>query len=185
MYDIQMSSRSVVISGWATIAAGFVLMAVHYFAGADGDPEGWLAATGFAAPFVGAGCLALVGDRFAKPLLCVAGGGALAVMCVVSIIMIPLVVPAGVMIGSIRNTSVEADSLVVPAIFAVGLVGAFGPLVFHQDPVTWSTPDGGGSSSNIVTSTEASISLIVVIVVVLGSVMWSNRTAPERHRAAR
>ena len=185
MYDKGVSSRSVVISGWATIAAGFALMAVHYFAGADGDPEGWFSAAGFGAPFVGTGCLALVGDRFAKPLLCLVGGVALAVMCVVSIIMIPLVVPAGFMIGSIRSASVEADSLVVPAIFAIGLVAAFGLLVFHQDPATWSTPDGGGGSSNIVTNAEALISLIIVTVVVLGSIMWSGRTTQQRHRTAR
>ena len=100
---MRVSDRSVVISGWVTIAAGLALMAVHNLAGADGDTEGWYSAAGFAAPFVGAGCLALVGAHFANPWLCVAGGVALAVMCVVSIIMIPLVVPAGFMIGSIRR----------------------------------------------------------------------------------
>ena len=74
-----MLSRTVVLSGWATVGAGAVLMAVHYLAGADGDPEGWDSAAGFAAPFVGAGCLALVGDRFATPRLCAAGGVGLAV----------------------------------------------------------------------------------------------------------
>ena len=172
---------AVVISGWATVGAGFVLMAVHYFAGADGDPEGWYSAAGFAAPFVGAGCLALVGDRFATPLLCAAGGAAWAVMCVVSIIMVPLIVPAGFMIAAIRNASIRGEAVIVSAVFAVGLVTAFGILVFHQDPVTWSTPDGGGSSSNNVTSTEASISLIVVTVVVLCAITWSN----QRHPTAR
>lgn len=162
-----------VFSGWATVGAGVVLMAVHYFAGAEGDPEGWYSAAGFAAPFVGAGCLALVGDRFATPLLCAAGGAALAVMCVVSIVLVPLLVPAGFMIGAVRNASIRADAVVVSAVVAATLVVSFAILVFHQDPVTWSTPDGGGSSSNIVTSTEASISLIVAIVVVLSAIAWS------------
>lgn len=179
--DGGVSSRAVVISGWATVGAGVVLMAVHYFAGADGDPEGWYSAAGFAAPFVGAGCLALIGDRFATPLLCVAGGVALAVMCVVSIIVVPLIVPAGFMIASIRNASIRGDAVIVSAVFAAGLVTAFAMLVFHQDPVTWSTPDGSGSSSNIVTTTEASISLIVVTVVVLSAITWSN----QRHPTAR
>jgi hypothetical protein len=171
----------VVISGWATVGTGFALMAVHYLAGSDGDPEGWYSAAGFAAPFVGAGCLALVGDRFATPLLCVAGGVALAVMSVVSIIVVPLIVPAGFMIAAIRNASIRGGDLVVPAVLAAGLVTTFAMLVFHEDPVTWSSSDGGGSSSNIVTSTEASISVIVVTIVVLSAITWSN----QRHRADR
>jgi hypothetical protein len=106
----------VVISGWATVGTGFALMAVHYLAGSDGDPEGWYSAAGFAAPFVGAGYLALVGDRFATPLLCVAGGVALALMSVVSIIVVPLIVPAGFMIAAIRNASIRGGDLVVPAV---------------------------------------------------------------------
>jgi hypothetical protein len=170
-----------VTSGWATVGAGFVLMAVYYFAGSDGDPKGWYSAAGFAAPFVGAGCLALIGDRFATPLLCVAEGVALAVMSVVSIIVIPLVVPAGFMIAAIRNASIREGALVVPAVLAAGLVGGFAMLVLHEDPVTWSSPDGSGSSSNIVTSTEASISLIVVTIVVLSAITRSK----QRHRTAR
>ncbi len=102
-------------------------------------------------------------------------------MCVVSIVMVPLIVPAGFMIAAIRNASMRGDAVVVSAVLAVGLVTAFGILVFHQDPVTWSTPDGGGSSSSIATSTEASISLMVVTVVVLSAITWSN----QRHPTAR
>lgn len=105
----------------------------------------------------------------------------MAVMCVVSIIMVPLVVPAGFMIAAVRNASIRGDAVIVSAVFAVGLVTAFAMLVFLQNPVTWSTPDGGGSSSIIVTSTNASVSLIVVSFVVLGAITWSN----QRHPTAR
>ena len=172
-----MRNRSVVISGLVTIAAGLGLMAVHNFGGSDGDPEGWFSAIGFGAPVVGAGALALVGAYFKEPALCGAGGVALGIISVVSIIMIPLLVPAGFMIASMRTTSDRLPALAVPTILAVALIAAFGYLVFHQDPASWTTADGSGFSSNIVTGTEAAISVIVSAAVVLGSITWTNQTA--------
>ncbi len=148
-------------------------MAVHYFGGSDGDPEGWYAAMGFAAPFVGAGGLAIIGARLERPCLCVAGGVALAVMSVVSFVMLPLLVAAGFMFAAIRNPRAARGSCWIPAALAVGLVASFALIVFHQDPASWSTATGGGSSSNIVTATEASIGLAVTIAVLVSAMAWS------------
>lgn len=174
-----MTNRSVVIAGWITVAAGFALMAIHYFAGADGDPEGWFAAVGFGAPFIGAGSLALVGERMAKPMLCAAAGVALAIMSVASFVMFPLLIAAGFMLSAIRSGASDGG-YAMPMVFAAVLIVVFGVLVFHQDPVTWSSPGGdSGSSSNIVTTTEASLSLVSVAAVVAGSIVWSNRSTRE------
>jgi hypothetical protein len=166
-------TRAATIAGGATVAAAFALMVVHYLGGDSGDPEGWFSAVGFGSPFVGVGCLSLVGHRFGQPGLCLTAGLALIAMSVVSIVLIPLVVAGGFMIGSIRNTTVDVRSLLVPIVLGAALLSAFAMLVFHQDPVTWSTPTGGGSSSNIVTSTEAAISLTVTLTVVMASIVWS------------
>ena len=179
MYDNGMSTRSVAIAAWTTVLAGFALIAVHFYGGSPGDPEGWFSAVGFGAPVVGAGTIALVGIRFDEPALCVAAAGAVAVMSVVSIVMFPLLAAAGIIVAGSVNHSFDARALVVPVITCVGLVGVFALLVFHQDPVIWSTPDGGGGSSNIVTTTEATISLMVVIVAVIASVVWAGRSASD------
>ena len=173
---IPTSDRSVAIAGWLTVLAGLGLMAVHYYGGSPDDPEGWFAAAGFGVPFVGAGALCLVGNRTDRPILCVAAGIALMIMSVVSIVMFPLLVAAVIMMTAARNTSANEAKRVVPLLCTAGLVSAFGFLVFHQDPATWSTPEGGGGSSNIVTGLEASVSLAVVMVVVLGSIIWSRKS---------
>jgi hypothetical protein len=183
-----MSNRLVAIAGWVTVVAGFALMLVHYYAGTPDDPEGWFASVGFAAPFIGAGALCLIGDHADRPLLCVAAGIGLAVMSLVSIVMIPLLLPAAAMFTSAPDASAAPPAPAVPFVLAAGLVLAFGYLVFHQDPATWSTPYGGGSSSNIVTRTEATISLAVTTAAVIGSSLWSRRTpnhptAERQHRS--
>ena len=171
-----MSNRSVAIAGWFTVLAGLGLMAVHYYGGSPGDPEGWFAAVGFGAPFVGAGALCLVGHRMARPMLCVAAGVALVIMSVVSIIMFPLLIAAVIMSAAEGNSSAQDAKRIAPFLFAAPLVAAFGFLIFHQDPATWSTPSGSGGSGNIVTVLEASISLVAVTTVVLGSMIWSRQT---------
>lgn len=174
MYDIDMSTRSVAIASCVTVAAGFGLMAIHYFGGDPNDPEGWFSAVGFGAPFVGAGGISLTGIRADKRGLCLAGAVALAVMSIVSIVMFPLIAAAAVMaVGSQR--SLNSESLAIPATLGLALVGVFAMLVFHQDPVAWSSPKGSGSSSNVVTSAEAATSLAVVIVAMASSVAWSTR----------
>ncbi len=180
MYDISMSNRWVGSAGWVTVVAGIGLMVVHFYGGSAGSPEGWFAAAGFAAPIVGAGALCLVGDRMARPLLCVAAGIGLAIMSVVSIVMFPLLIAATIMFAEARNVTGKQETPVVPFVLAAALVSVFGFLIFHQDPATWSTPDGGGGSSNIVTNVEASVSLGVVAIVVLGSVFWAQRIGRRR-----
>lgn len=180
MYDRCMSNRLVAIAGWVTVMAGFALMAVHYFAGGPDDLEGWFASIGFAAPFVGAGGLCLIGDHAGRPLLCVAAGIGLGAMSLVSIVMIPLLLPAAAMVFSAPDASAAPAAPAVPFVLAAGLVVAFAYLVFHQDPATWSTPHGGGSSSNIVTRTEAAISLAVTTVAVAGSNLWTRRTPGQQ-----
>lgn len=163
-----------------TVLAGAGIAVMHYVGGSDGDPEGWFSAVGFAAPFIGAGCLALVGAYRSKPGLCLAAGGSLAVMSVVSILLFPLVIPAGILAWSTRRRTADGG-LAVPVLAAASLVLVFEFLVFHQDPVSWSGPNGSGSSSDIVTNFEAAVSVTVVGAAIVGSVLWSDRSIRD-HR---
>ena len=151
----------------AVVLGGVALVFVHYYGGSAGDPEGWFAALGFAAPFIGAGLVALAGTLRSRPALMLAAGAALIPMSVLSIVLMPLILPAVVLIVRSIQERFEPQDLAMPAVLAFGLVVVLAIVVFHQDPVTWSTPDGGGSSSDIVTSLEAAIAISVTAAAVL------------------
>ena len=140
---------------------------LHFFAGTPGDPEGWFACVGFAALFIGAGLLALLGTYRERPALLLAAGLAALLMSLVSIVLIPLAIPALLLVTRALNEQIERRDLAAAALLAIVLVSAFAFLVFHQDPVTWSTPEGTGGSSNIVTSFEAALSISATAAVVV------------------
>jgi len=105
-----------------------------------------------------------------------AAGAALIPMSVLSIVLMPLIIPAVLLIVRSTRERFEPQDLAMPAVLASGLVVALAIVVFHQDPATWSTPDGGGGSSNIVTSLEATIAISTSAVVVL---IAAFRPAPQ------
>ena len=135
---------------------------IHYFGGSPA--EGSLAAAGFAAPFVGAGLLGLIGAHRSRVELSLATGVALVPMSLISVVLFPLLIPAGILIR--RSHSVAARRLAVPALLGLALVGTLALLILHQDPASWTTPDEFGSSSNIVTTVESTLSLVITVSVV-------------------
>ncbi len=170
---------------WDLLAAGFVLIGglamvlIHYFGGTEGDPEGWFAAVGFAAPILGAGALAAVGSLVDAPWLWWAAGFALVPCAIVSFVMFPLLAPAiALIVLGLRNRDGDMRER-WGVVFVVALIASFGFVVFHEDPATWA----GGSNSNIVTTTEATISVVVAVCVVV--VGWAIAAAPPRRTQRR
>jgi len=163
----------VTISGVIVVLGGIGLMLVHNYAGSDGGPEGWFAAVGFGAPFVGAGLLAVIGARGDNPALCIAVGIALWPMSVVSIVLVPLLAPATIMIAAGAVSRPRAHSLWLAEPLGAALVVVFGYLVLHKDPVSWTTPGHIRFSSNIVTTFEASLSLATTSLVLVVAVAWT------------
>ena len=163
------------IAAIATIAGGGGLIAIHHFGGSPGDPEGWFASAGFGAPFIGAGLLGLLGVLKLRPLYCAAAGLALWPMCMISVVAFPLLVPAAMLIAVASRNDVAPNKLFVAAIPALVLAATTWFLVLHQDPVTWTTANGGGSSSNIVTTFEATLSIAVVTSVLVACYLLSPR----------
>ncbi len=169
------------VSGVIAIVGGIGLMAVHNLAGSEGDPEGWFAAIGFGAPFVGAGCLAVLGANGDNPALCIAAGLALWPMSLVSVVLFPLLAPATIMVWAGVKNAPSARSLWLAEALGAALVVVFGFLVLHQDPVTWTTPTGSGGSSNIVTDFEATLSLATVGAVIGVAAAWTRRDPRSEH----
>ena len=114
----------------------------------------------------------------------VAGGAAAVPTCLVSIVGVPALLPAAVVIAvggsSLKGVSVR-DVLASVAILAL-LVGGFGYEVLHQDPAEWTTPDGGGGSSNVVTMTE-SVVVYVTVGLALAVALAYSRTIGRRRDA--
>ncbi len=160
-------------------------MALHYFGGSDGDPEGWFAATGFGAPILAAGALGVLGARKHQPALCAAAGVALWPMCLVSIPGFPLIIPAAVMVWAALSNAPRAHALAFAGLLAFGLVAAFSFVLLHQDPATWTTPHGSGSSSNIVTTFEAALSLATVGAVLGVALAWTGEPTQSEHHPRR
>jgi hypothetical protein len=177
-----MKSRMIdIVASVAAILGGVALVFGHYYGGSPGDPEGWFEALGFAAPFLGAGFLALVGTISGRPALVFASGAALIPMSLLSIVLIPLLIPATLLIIHAAGDGFDPHDLVVPSLLAFALVAVLVVLVFHQDPATWSTPYGGGGSSNVVTPTEAASAIASAVVAGLIAVLPSVR---QRFRSA-
>ena len=183
MITAEPRHKAAIVAAIATVAAGFLAMAFHYFAGAEGDPEGVWSAIGFGAPFVGIGGLASIGLKFGKPVLCGFAGLSLIPMSIVSIVLLPLLIAATILMSVPAESPGPKGSFVPPAMFAVVPLISFAILVFHRDPVTWTTPDGdSGGSSDIVTSLEASISVFGILLALVAALLWATSKAPDRSR---
>lgn len=168
------------IASVIVIVGGVGLALVHNYAGNDGDPEGWLAASAFAAPFVMAGVLALFGVWRGRSGVVAAAGIALVPISIVSVVMWPILVPAAVLIvlGLAAGADRSARENVAFALVVVGLPIAFALLLVHNDPVSWVTPDGGGgSSSDVITNVEAlgSLSITAMVSAAAPLVSWRRR----------
>ncbi len=154
-----------------------MLGVIHLKGGSPGDPEGLLAATAFASPIAIAGVLSLLGVWRGLPAITAASGLGVIPMCLVSFVMLPLLVPASLLVayglspGTVRAKYEAQAGFVV----GIGLVGAFFLLLVHLDPVTWSSQGGSGSSSDIITDLEAVASLSVVAVVFVAAMLIPRR----------
>ena len=162
------------------VAAGFVFGFVHAVAGDPHSPEGPLQHLAFGLPLAAAGIVALVGIATRTPWLVVAGGAAAVPMCIVSIIGIPALLVAGLLVvaGGRRVVRTSPRDLGASAAIVFLLVGSFFYEVLHQDPAEWATPDGSAGSSNIITTTESLVVLVLVTLALAVAVGYARATTP-------
>ncbi len=148
------------------VVGGTVLAIVHHVAGDPDVPERALASVAFGLPLIGAGVVAELGAWRGVPLLWIAAGVAAAPMAVVSVVGLPVLFPAIVLIVFGLISEVPRGrwhSVLMPAVIAVALPASFAVLVFHADPVTWSTETSEGYSSDVITNPETALTIAVVI----------------------
>ena len=149
------------------IAGGAALGVIRYYAGSPHEPESSLADVAFAAPSCTAGVLAVAGILMGHRGLVIGAGFALFPISVVSFVMLPLLVPAALLVAyaaTLRGTGGALD-FAEAALVAVGLPVAFFALLIHDDAATWHSGTSSGSTSDIVTTFEATLSLAITAVV--------------------
>lgn len=177
---LRRDRRRALAAGIVTTVAGVAVMLIHSLGGGphdNGDPEGWFASIGFAAPFIAAGLLAVLGAVVGAPWHWWTAGCALVPCSVVSIVLFPLLGPAMLLVA-LGLAHGPSGRRWLGSVLAATLVVSFGIIVFHQDPAEWSGPTGGGGSSNIITTTEATLSVVTAICVLV--VAWAVAVASPR-----
>lgn len=181
-----MQSVTTVVAASLVIIAGIALVPIREVASEPNDAEGTLSSVAFAAPFIAAGLIALLSVHRAKPIYSVAAGVALLPISLVSFILIPVLIPAMLLIalGMTRATQSSNRDIGISIVVTVGLVAAFAALLVHQDPASWSTPNASGSSSDIVTTTEATLGLTIAGAVLLIAAIFGRSREPAPPAAA-
>jgi len=155
---------------WAACAAGvFVVIGaiwitvIRYFGRPEGGPEGIVAALAVAAPFYGAGLIALLGLKGNRPGYCLAAAVALFSIASVSIATTPLTIAALVLlVYALRSVEPRGRTIIADAPLAGPLVVGLFLLTMHKDPAEWHTATGTGSSGDVITTVEALCSFALV-----------------------
>ena len=150
---------SAFVLGW-----GVLLGSIVWFGSTGGEPQGSSRSVAFAAPFVCAALIILVGDWKRQDGLVAGAAMGLIGLSLLSFnpVAFPMLVPAALMFArsTTKTTQWTLPGVVWALVPAALLLGALAALIVHDDPARWQTPTGGlAGSSDIVTKTEVAISL--------------------------
>jgi hypothetical protein len=174
-----MRSLATVVSASLVVFAGVALIVIREVAGDPDEPTGVISSVALSSPFLAAGLISLIGESRSKPAYSVAAGVALLPMSLISLILVPLLLPALVLIvlNAPRVLALTIYEAVSGVLIAAGLLAALALLFVHQDPATWSTPDGSAGASDIITTFEAQRTLGIVALVLAATVFVGRRSS--------
>ena len=173
------------------VPVGLALVVIRYVGAGDGVPNAELGALAFGAPYCVLGLLAFLGGRTGRPALTLFASTPLVLMCMISIVLIPLVLLAGFLVvraisglATGQQQHLSPSEMFLPFIVTIAPVLAFGYLLFHQDPALWQSDDNTfHSTSDIVTVTESMLSLGAVAASAVVSFFWIVKD-PSAHRGS-
>ena len=174
--------RAEEVAGWCFVLWGFAFALIRLAGDQPGFLEEVLGAAALGAPYTTLGLLAILGSRSDRPALMAFSGMLLLPMSMLSVVMFPLLLPAGflfarALIGLFGRRQQHLGwpepflSFVLPAMPVLAL----GYLLVHEDPRSWETVGGYHSTSDIVTFAESGLSLGTGALVVAVSVVWIAR----------
>lgn len=178
------SDGFVVACGALALVAGAGLALMRYVGGSPPERgvEGALGALALGAGVAVSGLLALLALR-ERPALLLPSAIILLPASFLSfaLVTLPLLVPAGMLLGAYRlRSACEGCGSVRAALATVTVLllvmAALFALFAHDDPRSYVTPIGGGSSSDVITFSESLASLSLTALAVVAGWLF---TAPE------
>jgi len=177
-----MRSLATVVSASLVVFAGVALIVVREVAGDPNEPVGIISSVALSSPFIAAGLISLIGESRSKHAYSVVAGVALLPMSLISLILVPLFLPALALIvlNASRLTALTIYEAVSGVLIAAGLMAALALLFVHQDPTTWTTPNGSGGASDIITTFEAQRTLGLVALILAATVFVGRRSIVRR-----
>ena len=170
------------------VLAGLGLVAIRWLGSDEGLPNAEVAALAVGLPYSALGVLTFLGGRRGRPALMATSGATLGLMCMVSVATI-LLVPIAVFLfvrgviglGAGRQRYLGWEELCLSTVLPAAVLLAFGYLLLHEDPASWS-PDEHTfhSTSDIVTVAESVLSLGAVTLVLGVSFVWTSKESTRK-----
>ena len=159
---------TVVVAGVLVLALGAAIAVIRFVGGSPAERglEGALGACALGAVIAAPGALALLA-RIDRPGLLIPAGVLLLPLSGVSIVTLPLLIPAVMLLvayGRRRPPEAVQPPLLVAlssAVVIMLVVAALVSLFIHEDPRTWSAPTSSGATSDVITIGEALVSLLL------------------------
>lgn len=148
------------------VTGGVGVAALRISASESYEPNRILGSVALGAPYVVAGCIALAGVVRHRAALVAAGGMSAFVLALVSLVLWPLVIPAGALIvrSVVMARAVNLGGLLIVAVSFFGLLGAVTVLVLGEDEAGGVLPGGGEwYASDVVTRGEALTALVLTL----------------------
>lgn len=160
--------RITVVACWFTfLYAGFVGL-VRFF-GSEGEPGSLRISVSLVAPFVVAALVALLAVSAKRWIFVGAAGAGILPAAIVSLVLLPLWVPALLFLYFGFRQSKDSSLLdqVVSVVVMVGIFGAMIALLVMRDPLEWRYGTIEQYSNNTITLTESLLSASILGVVLV------------------
>ena len=167
----------------ALLILGGLGVAVLRIAGTESyEPNRLLGSIALGGPYVAAGVIALRGVLQGRAALVAGGGLGAFALALVSLILWPLVIPAGALIVRSVHMARQPNLLGLAEVLLVfgGLFSAITVLVVGDDPAGGTLPDGGEwSASDVITAGEAWTAMVLVALTGAGLAQLERRRPAE------
>ena len=168
MRNNEPMQRWVVVACLATIvySAGIGL---NRFLGSEGEPGSLRISVSLVAPFVVAALVALLAHRSGRGRFVLAAGAGIIPAAVVSVIALPLWIPAGFLVvaGWRQTEPGPVSEMVSSLVVTVGIFAAMIAMLVHRDPLEWLDGAADQYSSNTITASESLLSATILGLVII------------------
>ncbi len=181
MRDDDQTHRWVAVACGATIAYSVVIASIRFF-GSEGEPGSLRISVSLVAPFIVAALVALLANSAGRGRLVMAAGAGIIPAAVISVVALPLWVPAIVLLvaGWRRTTPGSLKEMAASIFVTIGIFSAMIALLVNRDPLEWSDGSVDQYSNNTITASESLLSATILgLVIIVALAAARPRTVDE------